>query len=141
MLKLKTMSQKLRYFVKLDREGTPVAGSNIARTKTPKVGVWQEIFKNTCCGDEVVIDIADLELGSGILMTVTCDDGPVYTFDLVEDFGTVTITELVNILNDRFPFVGKFWASAADEITVKLESNFQSGFCSDGTVTITLVET
>lgn len=135
------MSKKLRYFVKLDREGTPIGGSNVARSKTPKQGVWQEIYKNTCCGPEVVISTADLELGSGILLTFTCSGGDVFTFDLLEDFGTVTVLELANILNERFPFIGQFWPSAAAAITVKLESNFYSSFCTDGTVTATLIET
>lgn len=42
---------KLKYYYKINREGNPIAGSNISRFSKPVVGKWKEI-KNVCCEEE-----------------------------------------------------------------------------------------
>ena len=44
------MSNKLRYWVRLDSENIPVVGSNVNRPRRPKFGKWKEIEKVDCCG-------------------------------------------------------------------------------------------
>ena len=43
-------TKKLKAYVRFDGSGRVVAGSLILRKSPPKVGRWQEVISNECCG-------------------------------------------------------------------------------------------
>lgn len=129
------MSNKLRYWVRLDSKHTPVGGSNIARKNKPKSGNWQEILKETCCGPEITDEDVDVTL-TGVNVVITCSTGNTFTVDL-EDTTTTTMAELIIALNSQLGYVGTFWASGAD-VVLKVSSDFYNNFCPEGILTLAI---
>ncbi len=131
------MSRKLKYWVKLDKENTPIAGTNLARPKKPVKDRWQEILKETCCGPEIIAEDVDFTL-TGVNVEITCDLGASFVVDLPDD-DTTTLVELLTLLNDRFGYVGKFWIDGAD-IVLKVNSDFYKNFCPEGVLTLAITQ-
>lgn len=132
------MSKKLRYFVKLDKEGTPISTTNIARTKSPKIGVWQEIFKNTCCGDEISYDVDFGTPLSGINITLDCNGTDVLTF-VIPSAPSGNYDELLAHLQEYASFLGS-WYLGDGVIILKVSSSMQKILCSGNTLSLTIAD-
>ena len=63
-------SKKLKAYVRFDGSGRVVAGSLILRRKTPKVGRWQEITANECCGPVIPPVVTDPIVGTVAATTI-----------------------------------------------------------------------
>jgi hypothetical protein len=55
--------KKLKAYVRFDGSGRVVPGSMVLRQSTPKVGRWQEIIANECCGPVIPPVVATPAVG------------------------------------------------------------------------------
>lgn len=62
--------KKLKAFVRFDGSGRVVPGSLVLRKQAPKVGRWQEVVANECCGPVVPPVVTDPVVGTVAATTI-----------------------------------------------------------------------
>lgn len=62
--------KKLKAFVRFDGSGRVVPGSLVLRKQAPKVGRWQEVVANECCGPVIPPVVTDPVVGTVAATTI-----------------------------------------------------------------------
>lgn len=127
------MSNKLRYWVKLDASGVPVGGSNVNRPKKPVNGRWIEVDGGDCCGP--VISVIPSFPITDTVVTLLCDASPVFVSSSTYDF--TTMVNLINYLNNNVSSVGVF-SAVGTAVHLHVKKKLAKSICASGTVTMTI---
>lgn len=132
-------TKKLRAFVRFDGSGRVVAGSLVLRRKMPKVGRWQEVISDECCGPVIppavsdpVIDAFDattIDI-SWTAATVSPGQNPVTHYLIKLDTVQVAIVAAADVL--VYIFTGLTTATSYD---VTIEACTADGCTSSAIVT------
>jgi hypothetical protein len=133
------MAQK-KAFVRY-AQNKAVPGSLIVRTKAPKVGTWKEVPYDLCCGGgencTIVRNVSDLDYPFAGLIQLqlnnsSCENN-VFEIFLSYSINTIStvqnINDLINILNASLSYLGTFFISGEQEISLKVSNNI-SVLCS-----------
>ena len=126
-------SNVIKAFTRLDGSGRIIPSSTVLRKEMPKTVKWIEIQAYECCGASVFLSTtpADVSL-STVVFTLTCDATDVAVATLTPTVATVTVEDVVAVLNDKIGFYGLF-SVAADgvDIELRLKDTISAALCSD----------
>jgi len=129
------MASKLRYFVRLDSQNKPVAGSLVARPRKPKInGTWYEISYPNCC-NQTLTDEPDNTVGDEVTFTLNCGDTVLITVTLVTEI--TELSDIVDALNAAFPFLGTF-SEDGTNIILDVTSSIAIALCQSDSLTMVI---
>ncbi len=131
-------NNSLKAYSRLDGSGRIVPGTTVLRRKLPVTGSWVETPAYLCCGPSTFLSStpADVTL-STVTFTLLCNDSTVATAVLTPATATVTIEDVVNVLNDKIGFYGLFSVYTTTDISLRLKDDIASALCS-GTLSFTI---
>lgn len=134
-------NNNLKSYIMLDASGRDVPSSNVLRTQMPRIGRWRELTAYECCNPSTFLSTtpADVSLAE-IVFLLICDNIDVATAVLTPATPTVTIEDVVAVLNDKIPFYGLFSVAAnGTDIELRLNLSIGEALCGDvADLTITI---
>lgn len=117
------MNNRYKIYTRLDVQGNRIAGSSVLRQTMPRTGRWVEDTQGTCCFPYYQLTSTPADVtDDAFTLTITCDGTDVITVLITADTATTSIDELVDLLNEKVGYLGKFSASG-DDIVFKLNQS------------------
>lgn len=124
-------SNQLKSYIRIDASGRDVPSTNVLRRKMPVTGRWRKLEAYECCGPSTFLSTtpADVSL-STVTFTLLCGITIVATAVLTPTTATVTIEDVVNVLNDKIGFYGLFSVYTTTDISLRLKQDIADALCS-----------
>ncbi len=113
-------SPRTHYFYQVDNRNQPVGGALILRQKRPKVGRWVELITSPCCPVFELVATPSGTVGTSFTLTVKCGVTNIATVLVSQAVATVTLADLVGLLNHDAGFIGSF---SVDGTAIRLVLN------------------
>ena len=134
------MNNRDKVFTRLDAKGNRIPGSSVQRKVMPRVGSWVEDDPvNKCCFPYTLLNATPAaSTGTSFTVTVLCDAVAKLTVVTSTAVATVTLQDIVNLLNLNLGYIGQFSVNGST-VDFKLKQEVSTGFLCSGTLTYTIV--
>ena len=131
-----TNKRDLKAFVRYDGSGRVVAGSLILRRQKPKVGKWTEVQGYQCCNDvTLTFDVVDPAI-TDVVLRLLCNGTQINYLFTPSD--SVTMADIINILNNTFNVLGIFTNPSGNTIQLVMSGDQKTALCPIGTLSFTV---